>query len=345
VAFIIAILLFSKTGSQNNWWLYVQYIIPLITLLYVLIMLSILSVSSIRGNRLAMFYLAAILALLIFIVLQVSFSMGSLNGFGNFFSYHGLSVGLIIEAIILTAGLVYRFNQYRVDKEKLLLEMNKRQVENTRILMDVQEAERSQVANQLHDVAGSLLSAARLNLSSLLEKGLIVNEKAVAQLEKTEEAVSLVSDMVRNLSHALSPVMMEQVGFKTSLEKVIAIFNASGKINIKMLVLGFEKYNPQLNNYYTALYSIIYELLNNIVKHSGAKNALLQVTEHEDVFTVLAEDDGKGFNADALEKKQSLGLAGIQSKINYFNGSVAFDKNTPQGLVVTIEIPITYDNK
>ena len=312
---------------------------------YVLIMLSILSVSSIRGNRLSMFYLAAILALLISIVLQVSFSMGSLNGFGNFFSYHGLSVGIVIEAIILTAGLVYRFNQYRLDKEKLLLKMNKQQVENTRILMEVQEAERSQVANQLHDVAGSLLSAARLNLSSLREKGLIANDNAVTQLKKTEEAVNQVSDMVRNLSHALSPVMMEQVGFKTAIEKVIAIFNASGKMDIKLLVLGFEKYNLQLNSYYTALYSIIYELLNNIVKHSGAKNALLQVTEYEDVFTLVIEDDGIGLNADELEKKQGLGMAGIQSKINYFNGSIALDKNTPQGLVVTIEIPITYDDK
>ena len=342
---LVTIFLFNKNGYQKNWWLYIQYLIPLITLLYVFLMLTILSISAIKGNKLSMFYLAAILALLLSIVLQASFAMGSFNGFGVFFSYHGLSVGIVIEAVILTAGLVYRFNQYRIDKEKLLLEMNKRQVENTRILMEVQEAERSQVANQLHDVAGSLLSAARFNLSSLLEKGLIVNDTAVTQLKKTEEAVSLVSNMVRNLSHALSPVMMEKVGFKTAMEKVTAIFNASGKIDIKLLVLGFEIYNPQLNNYYTALYSIIYELLNNIVKHSCAKHALLQITEHEDAFTLVVEDDGIGFKVNEFENKSSIGIAGIQSKINYFNGLIAFDNNIPHGLVITIEIPITYDNK
>lgn len=345
LACIISILSFNEDGYQSSWWLYIQYFIPLISLLYVFIIMGVLIAYSIKGNKLAMFYLAAVFALLVSGVLQISFSMGSLNRFGNFFSNYGLSVGYIIEAIILTAGLVYRFNQYRLDKEKLLLKMNKQQAENTRIMMEVQEAERSQVANQLHDVAGSLLSAAKLNLSSLREKGLIVNDNAVTQLEKTEEAISLVSEMVRNLSHALSPVMMEQVGFKSSIEKVIAIFNASGKINIKLLVLGFEKYDPLLNNYYTALYSIIYELLNNIVKHSGAKNALLQFTEHTDVFTLVAEDDGTGFNDDEQEKKQSLGMAGIQSKINYFKGSIAFDKNEPTGLIVTIEIPISNDKK
>jgi signal transduction histidine kinase len=53
-------------------------------------------------------------------------------------------------------------------------------------------------------------------------KRIVTNNQSSSQLEKTEEAVSLVSDMVRNLSHALSPVMLEQVGFKTSLEKVVA---------------------------------------------------------------------------------------------------------------------------
>jgi signal transduction histidine kinase len=127
-------------------------------------------VASIRGNRLAMFYLAANISLLVFAILQISFSMGSLNGFDHFFSHYGMAFGYVVEAIILTAGLVYRFNRYRVDKELLLLEMNRQQHENTRILMEVQESERSQIATQLHDVAGSLLSAAKLNLSSLREK-------------------------------------------------------------------------------------------------------------------------------------------------------------------------------
>ena len=338
-ACIVGILLFNEEGYQSKLWLYIQYLVPLISLVYAVVTLVILVAASIRGNRLAMFYLTAILVLLASAILQTTFSLGSVNSFSGYLSNFGLAVGYVMEAIILTAGLVYRFNQYRVDKEKLLVEMNKQQQENTRVLMEVQEAERSQVANQLHDVAGSLLSAAKLNLSSLREKG-IVNVAAADHAQKAEEAVGLVSDMVRNLSHALSPVMLEKVGFKTSIEKIIAIANASGKINIQLIVLGFETYVPALNKYYTVLYGIIYELLNNIVKHAGAKNVLIQVTEHEDGFSLLAEDDGVGFDINKIEKNESLGLAGIQSKIEYFNGSIAFDNNTPQGLIVTIELPI-----
>ncbi len=344
LACIISILFFNEEGYQSNWWLYIQYFIPLVSLLYVVVILLVLVVASIKGNRFALFYLVAVLTLLTTSILQISFSLGSINGMGSFFNSYLLSIGYVVEAIILTAGLVYRFNQYRLDKVKLLVEMNMQQQKNTRILMEVQGAERSQIANQLHDVAGSLLSAAKLNLSSLRETGVHGNEKISIQLEKTEEAVDQVADMVRNLSHALSPVMLEQVGFKTAIEKVIGIFNASGKINIQLLVLGFEKYNAGHSNYYTALYSIIYELLNNVVKHSGAKNVLLQVSEHANCFTLIAEDDGKGIDESQTEIKESLGIAGIQSKINFLNGVVAFDKNQPTGLIVTIEIPITHDN-
>lgn len=340
LACIISILPLNEQNNQHNWWLYIQYLIPVISFCYVVVTLVILITASLKRNKLAIFYLAAVLTLFISAILQISFSLGTLDESGKFFSNFGLSIGYIMEVIILTAGLVYRFNQYRLDKETLLIEMNTRQLENTRVLMEVQEAERSQVANQLHDVAGSLLSAARLNLSSLREKNRMPDKQTGLLLSKTEEAVSMVSDMVRNLSHALSPVMLEKVGFKTSIEKVVAIVNASGKINTQLMVMGFEKYEPRLNNYYTALYSIIYELLNNIVKHAGAKNVLLQVAEHEDCFTLIAEDDGLGIEPELLANKQSLGIAGIQSKINFLKGSIAFDNNKPQGLIVTIEIPV-----
>jgi signal transduction histidine kinase len=340
VFFIGVIFCINENGYQSKWWLYLQCWIPLNPLIYIVLVFGILITASIRGNKLAMFYLAANLSLLVFGILQISFSMGSLNGFDHFFSHYGMAFGYVVEAIILTAGLVYRFNRYRVDKELLLLEMNRQQHENTRILIEVQESERSQIATQLHDVAGSFLSAAKLNLSSLREKTWLINGQSPEQLQKAEEAVSLVSDMVRNLSHALSPVMLEQVGFKTSLEKVVAIFNASGKIHIHLQVIGFEKYELGLNIYYTSLYSIIYELLNNIVKHSGAKHALLQVTEHDNSFTLIVEDDGIGFND--METTKNLGIAGIESKVNYFKGAIALDKNGSKGMIVTIEIPIPY---
>lgn len=335
----VLILLFNENGYEGTWWLYIQYLIPLIPSLYLVLLFAILISEIINGNKQAMFYLVAMLALIVSAIFQASFSFGKITDSRFYFSHFGLASGYIIEAIILTAGLVYRFNKYRQDKEMLLKEINLRQAINTRVMIEVQEVERNQVANQLHDVAGSLLSAAMLNLSALRARKNDLSDHSLVLVQHTEQAVTLVSEMVRNLSHALSPVMMSKVGFKTSLEKVVSIFNASGKIKIDLIVLGFEEYDVALNSHYTAFYGIIYELLNNVVKHSNAKNVLLQVTEHPDCFSLIAEDDGMGIDAQKMESNQHLGITGIRSKVEFFKGDIAFDINIPQGLIVTIQIP------
>lgn len=339
-AFVVTIFLFNNQGYQSPWWLRIQYVIPVVSLAYAALMLFILVMQTVKGNRLALFYLVAVGVLVCSVVLQVAFYTGSLQGQQNFYSHFGMSVGYIAESIILTAGLVYRFNQYRLDKEHLLREMNRRQAENLRVIMEVQQAERSQIANQLHDVAGSLLSAAKLNLSSLRENryGL---EETTQRLQKAEEAVSAVSDTVRNLSHALSPVLLEKTGLKKALEKIVSLFNASGKIQISLVVIGFDTYHPELTSLYTSFYSITYELLNNIVRHSGSSHALVQAIEHEDSFSLIVEDVGTGLDPACLQHSESHGLAGIVSKIDYFKGKIAFDRNEPQGSIITIEIPRT----
>ncbi|HEY1112756.1 MAG TPA: 7TM diverse intracellular signaling domain-containing protein [Chitinophagaceae bacterium] len=335
-----AIFLFNGQGYESAWWMRLQYAIPVIALAYAVFALAFLIVHTLKGNRLAMFYLVAVGALIGMAVLQVAFYTGSLQSEYPFFSHYGMPVGYIIESIILTAGLVYRFNQYRLEREHLLREVNRRQAENLRVIMEVQGAERRRIANQLHDVAGSLLSAARLNLSSLRENR-YGSEETTLRLQKAEEAVSAVSDTVRDLSHALSPLLLEKTGFKTSLEKIVSLFNASGKIRISLVVIGFEHVRPEWTNIYTSLYSIAHELLNNVVKHSGASHALVQVVEHEDCFSLVVEDDGIGLDLRALDGKETHGLAGIQSKIDYFNGEIAFDRNEPRGSIITIAIPRT----
>lgn len=344
VGCVILILCLDDQNQLNDWWLYSQYMLPILPLLYVIVFFFILTIASFRGNKLAAFYLVAQLILLVSAVLQISFSLGSLNRFDHFFSHYGLAFGYVVETIILTIGLVYRFNRYRLDKEALLITLNQQQKENTKVLMQVQQEERGRIASQLHDVVGSLLSGVKFNLASIREKQVFLQQDVSNQFEKTEEAVGIVSGMVRSLSHALSPVMLTQVGFRSALDKLVSIFNASGRIHIQVEVIGFDTYQPRLEQYYLTLYSIVYELLNNIAKHSEATHALLQVSEYEDVFTIVAEDNGVGFT-DKPAAGEGIGMAGIRSKVTYYGGAMAIDSDKDQGLIITIEIPIVYDKE
>ncbi len=334
----ITILLGSYRANTTGWWLYFQYTVPAFSIAYLLFALFLLIAQVIKGNKLALFYLVAVSSVIIISVFQLVYYTGSYHLHISFFSRFAFAISVVIEIIIITAGMAYRFNQYKRDKEELLLEMNRRQQENTKVLMEVQEAERDQIANQLHDVAGSLLSAARLNLSSLHQNGFSGSAQEKVKIQKAEEAVSIVSETVRNLSHALSPIMLQKAGFKTAVEKIASIFNASGKISIEVIIVGFN--NPDyVQKYYTNIYGMIYELLNNVVKHAKAKHALVQVMEHEDCFTITVEDDGIGLMVKAGDDKDRNGISGIVSKVEYYKGQIAFD-NSETGLITTIEIPI-----
>jgi signal transduction histidine kinase len=318
--------------------------IPLLTAVYVVLSLVTLSMEAYRRNVMALFYLGALVPLMLLVFVNILNHSGLLNISGSSLDHYGVAMGYVCEAIILTFGLVYRFNMYRLEKEKLQVAFERQQKENAKALIDTEGRERKRIADELHDIAGSMLSAAKLNISSIKENELLASDESKLKLGKAEEAITAVASSVRNLSHALSPVMLEKVGFAKSIEKIVSFFNSSGKIRIETIFTGFEAYNASLENIYTVLYGITYELLNNIIKHSRASNAILQLTEHDDSITLLLEDNGSGFKEE-FDKQNTKGLAGIVSKINYFNGTIEFDSGD-SGLTVAIEIPKrTYETK
>jgi signal transduction histidine kinase len=324
---------------------YFQTLLPILASLYLIVLLITLIQKLANKNRMALFYLLSMLPIVVFSVLQISYYSGGVDFSGSYLQHYGQATGYVMEAVILTFGLAYRFNVYRLEKEQLLINVNQQQTKYAKAIITTQQSERRQLADQLHDVAGSLLSAAKLNLSSVREKNFITNNEARVKLAHAEEAVTDISEMLRNLSHAISPVMLDKVGFRQSVEKVVSIFNASGKIRVELEMLGFETEKAHLHEKYSVLYGILYELMNNISKHAQATNALVQLIEHDDSVVMVVEDNGVGLSKDAAAVSNTHGLAAIQSKIHYLNGTFGMDEAAPHGLIITIEIPKENDDK
>jgi signal transduction histidine kinase len=339
VSFFLALILLYPVNLLDprliSWFLLQS--IPVIAGAYILLSLFTLTWEAIRKNIMAVFYLAALIPLMLFTITYILNHAAVIDISGTFLEKYGIPVGYVSEAIILTFGLVYRFNSYRLEKERLQVDFERQKKENAEALLETEAKERKRIADELHDIAGSMLSAARLNITSIREKNLIPEAEAKLKLQKAEEAIETVADSVRSLSHALSPIMIEKIGFKNSVENITSFFNSSGKINIETIVVGFDSLDDKLSNIYSAIYSIIYELVNNIVKHSKASNAIIQLVEHDDSIILIAEDNGIGLKSE-YDKQSTKGLNGIVSKINYFNGSIVLD-NTEKGLIISIEIP------
>jgi signal transduction histidine kinase len=248
---------------------------------------------------------------------------------------------LIGGFIFLLIVLILVYNSYRLkQKNKYHQAINRQQNELFNAIVTTQDQERKRIAQDLHDGLGSVLSAAKLKLSSLEEskKTMLPNEldKYQASLDLLDEA----STELRNISHNIMPATLSKLGLQAALQNLIGKIAAHAKIQINFTAHGFE--NRIEEGTEMSIYRIVLELINNIVKHAAAQKVTIQLIQYPHYINLMIEDDGKGFNFNkALEEKKGIGLGNILSRVEYMNGIVEIDSSAGKGTTVTIEIPFT----
>jgi len=203
--------------------------------------------------------------------------------------------------------------------------------------IDAEERERHKIADQLHDEVGGLLSLATLNLSATLEKGR-EDPQSEVKLQKTQEVLFTVATTIRELSHRLTPLVIEKYGFRRAVEDMAETINLSQKISLQTVIVGFEDTGHYPAPFLSDLYRMLQELLHNILKHARATSALLELVEHNGQVSILIEDNGIGMEEDKTVKGK--GLDTIRSKIAYLNGQIEIGRKKDSGTLIVIELPI-----
>lgn len=320
---------YTRAGAFMLWFL---RFITLLSVAYAVLYLGSLAEKVRRGSRLAKVYLCATLVLFAFSLAE------SMSHFGRpvltpFPGRFGMFTGVVLEMMIIMFGMAERFNRYRKEREALLAEKSEEQKRLTDTIVSVQENERKAVADQLHDEVGSLLSLASLNLDAAREKQGV---ESMAKMEQAGEVLQMVSHSIRSISHQLSPLAIEQYGFRRAVENLTGMANQSGKIQVELVLIGFEQEADASVNFRNTLYRLVQELLQNVLKHAGAVHVLVQLIEHEDSIGLMVEDDGTGMKPDS---NGTFFLRSVQSKVDYLEGQMVIESAEGRGTMVNIEIP------
>lgn len=204
-----------------------------------------------------------------------------------------------------------------LEKEKLLLA--------TQSILKGQEDERSRLAQDLHDGLGGLLSGVKLQLGAM-KGNLILSEEHGRTfnnaLGKLDESIS----EMRRVAHNMMPEALVKLGLQQALQDYCDGLSESQSFKINGEFYGLEK--RMESSVEIVVYRIVQELLNNAVKHSGAAIILVQVMKHDNNLTITVEDNGKGFNKDAVLLIKGTGLKNIQSRVDYLKGQLDI-KSTP----------------
>lgn len=220
--------------------------------------------------------------------------------------------------------------QEEINAQRITGLLNEQELKLARTSLNAQQEERGRIAQQLHDSIGGNLAGIKLQMANIEDK----NELQKGIMNQINETYELV----REISHDLTPRKFNESAFTLLIGEYVEKLKNSSHMEITFQAHPKERINNLGDPLKVALYQIVQELFTNTIKHAKAKQVELHLTLHKNVFQLLFEDDGSGFNVN--ETKNGIGLYNIKNRIEQWNGSLHLDSAIGRGTVVTIEIPI-----
>lgn len=327
-------LYFLFSGSINPVTAIYQTLLACLAFTQLCLVLASAVEKAIQGSKPAWFYITAILSLFWGMLEYILMYLGVNDVAASTLKHPtDMQTGLVIETLVVFLGIVYRYNLYKKEKEILLTQVNDHQALLIDKIVDAQEEERKRIAEDLHDDVGATLSALAMHISNLPENA--VNNNALGQYYKKGLFLSskAVSD-IRTIAHNLLPKDFKTTGIFKVLEQRINELNTLGKVSFSLVIDGDEK---KLNEVFAiTIYRIINELMTNIMKHSMASEAVVQLLIEEHNVQVMCEDDGIGF--DNGKPGKGIGLKNIASRVAFLKGNINVDSNS-NGTTTIIYIP------
>ncbi len=246
-------------------------------------------------------------------------------------SYVYTPLGVGMEIIILSFALIYTYNFYKDQHQQLSISLAQQKLDFSNQLIQIQQAEQKRIAQDLHDELGGNLAALKMNLQSLPLEDVKLTSQIIQLIDKA-------SDNARNIAHDLMPPEFERTSLRELLQTFFNRLNTESGIR-------FHFYSSGKNNRFDkrddlVIYRIIIELTNNIIKHSGASEATVQLIYYEEQLEIMAEDNGKGFTNTS---SNGMGLSNVQSRVNYLGGSLTID-STLHGTTIIVKLPYKKEN-
>ncbi|MCP2038246.1 7TM diverse intracellular signaling domain-containing protein [Chryseobacterium sp. HSC-36S06] len=327
--FGFAVLCFAMKNSDLFTTLYIYLFIPVMLIIFVLTLVKAIH----RSGKHKFFFLigVSLFVCCALMALAGSFipSLHSKDPIKFFF------VGNILETIFFSLGLAHKVKLINDERNRVNFTVTKhrhqQQISKLHGLLEGEEKERKRMAEELHDGIAGDLSAIKYNLAYLrLNNQLPENENVLHEVTKIIDKACI---QIREISHNLSPSSITNFGLIAALE------NYCMKIeNVYGIPVAFKFAGERIdlsNVIETHIYRIVQELVNNIIKHAEAGNALVEVIHHHPYITVTVRDDGKGFVM--TKNGKGIGLGNIDSRIRFMNAK--FTKlSTETGSIFRIDI-------
>ena len=226
------------------------------------------------------------------------------------------------------------------EREQSIEREQRARAEYTLQLIASQEAERERIAGELHDSIGQSLSIIKNHAQLLsLQKNLPADTQT--EIHTINDTTSGAIAEVRRISQDLHPYQVDHLGLTGALNALVDSTAKASTINFKkkfdMADRDFSREGA------TNIYRIVQEGMNNILKHSSARNARTVLERDVREVRLIIEDDGNGFNP--KDGSNGMGLKNIAERTRILGGKLKLDSAPGKGVRIEITIPISPEPK
>jgi signal transduction histidine kinase len=208
-------------------------------------------------------------------------------------------------------------------------------------LIEVQEETLRRVARDLHDEFGQILTAIGVMLNRAGRKASNPDPALIAELECVKNIVEETLAKVRDQSQMFRPGVLDDFGLDQTIEWFTRQFSRQAGIKVHFSgALASGRFPPEESIH---VYRIVQEALNNVARHSRAREAWVDIEERAHELCLEIRDNGVGFevgNPAERSPNDGIGLMGMRERAEHLNGTLEVQSAPGKGTAINVRIPL-----
>jgi PAS domain S-box-containing protein len=208
----------------------------------------------------------------------------------------------------------------------------------SRKLIEAQEQERARIARELHDDLSQRMALLQIGIEQFEQDTAGLSSQARQQLHNIAEVAADVSCNIHNLSHQLHPFKLDTLGLVASLEGLCRELSNQHNLQVQFVHHDIPGQIPK--DATLCLFRIVQEALRNVVRHSGAAEAKVELSGHDDRIDLCISDSGVGFSPESAKGNTGLGLISMRERLRLVGGQLSVESEPSHGTRIQVRVSL-----
>jgi signal transduction histidine kinase len=206
-------------------------------------------------------------------------------------------------------------------------------------LIRTQEMERSRIARELHDDLNQRLALLSIELELLVRQPPSSADEFRRRTHNLRSSIQMISTDIQRIAYQLHPSNLDTLGLAAALRRLCDEISDRQVLRVKFIHYNIPESLPK--DIALCLFRIAQEALRNVIKHSGAQDARVELIAGSEAIRLRIADAGVGFDIDSAQKNGGLGLISMRERLRLVGGEISIKSHPARGTQIDAQIPLT----